>query len=374
MLSAPIREVDILDYDVLILGGGPAGSATALALKKHAPDLSILLIEASLFEKPRIGEVLPALAKNLLEHLGVWGDFERENHSTVYNMLAAWGEASLRENHGIFSTHGAGWHLDRKNFDAFLLAQAARSGAKILFNKSLVSFEQTETGWFVKLSDNSETGVRFIVDATGRRAFFARKTGAMIRTCDRLVSFSRFFTLDEQSASETLIESFADGWWYSARAGKKRVISCLTDADIAADLSLNNKEIWMKLFSQMNLIPKNIGGGVPDGEHITRSVNTALTIPACQNGWLAVGDAASAFDPLSSKGITKALRSAIFASYAIADLLVKCDPAAIARYAKFIETEFSVYKKQHRKHYSTEQRWRDKMFWQRRHNQNQRGV
>jgi 2-polyprenyl-6-methoxyphenol hydroxylase-like FAD-dependent oxidoreductase len=49
--------------DVLILGGGPAGCATALALRAHAPALSVALLEAGHYDRPRIGEVLPAAAR-----------------------------------------------------------------------------------------------------------------------------------------------------------------------------------------------------------------------------------------------------------------------------------------------------------------------
>lgn len=356
-----------MDCDVLIIGGGPAGSATALALKKHAPSLSITLIESSSFDKPRIGEVLPSAAKNLLEHLGVWQFFEREKHLPVYSTLSAWGKAQFEENHTIFSTHGSGWHLDRQSFDAFLIEQAARAGVKVLLNTSLKNFTKNEQKWLVRLSDDSELNVRFIVDATGRRAFFTRKMKAEICAGDRLVSFSHFFTLDEKSAPETLVESFADGWWYAARAGKKRIVSCLTDADIAVGLGLSDREKWLALFGKTGQIKQSIGDGIIDKESITRPANSVCANKVCDSDWLAVGDAASAFDPLSSQGITKALRSAVFASYAIADLLVKNDLTAVSRYRKFIETEFAVYRKLYKKHYSNEQRWRENIFWQRRH-------
>lgn len=356
-----------MDCDVLIIGGGPAGSATALALKKHAPLLSIALIESSSFDNPRIGEVLPSLSKNLLEHLGVWQFFERENHLPVFSTLSVWGKSQPEDNHTIFSMQENGWHLDRRQFDTFLIEQAAKSGTKILPNTSLKDFVKDEKNWRVGLSDNSEMRVRFIVDATGRRAFFARKMKAEICADDRLVSFSRFFTLDEKSAPETLVESFANGWWYTARAGKKRIVSCLTDADIAIDLGLSDREKWLALFSETGQIKISVGDGVIDKESITRPANSARASNVCETDWLAVGDAASAFDPLSSQGITKALRSAVFASYAIADLLVKNDPTAVSRYRKFIETEFAVYQKSYKKHYSNEQRWRENLFWQRRH-------
>lgn len=356
-----------MDCDVLIIGGGPAGSATALALKKHAPSFSIALIESSSFDQPRIGEVLPSLSKNLLEHLGVRQFFESEKHLPVYATLSAWGTAQPEENHAIFSMRENGWHLDRQSFDAFLIEQATRAGTKVLLNTTLKKFAKDEKNWLVKLSDDSEMSVRFIVDATGRRAFFARKMKAEMRAADRLVSFSRFFTLDENSATETLVESFADGWWYAARAGKKRIVSCLTDADIAAGLGLSDREKWLELFSKTEQIKQSVGNGMIENESITRPANSVCASKVCDSDWLAVGDAASAFDPLSSQGILKALRSAVFASYAIADLLIKNDLTAVSRYRKFIETEFAAYRKLYKKHYSNEQRWRENIFWQRRH-------
>jgi flavin-dependent dehydrogenase len=183
-----------------------------------------------------------------------------------------------------------------------------------------------------------------------------------------LVSFSRFFTLDERCAPETLIESFAQGWWYTARTGGRRVVTCLTDADIALKLGLSDKEKWLGLLSATRQIKESVGGGVLAEENITRTANSARLTPVGGSNWLAVGDAASAFDPLSSQGITKSLRSGVFASYTIADLLVKSAKTATRRYEKFIETEFAVYQKLYKKHYSNERRWRESAFWQRRQN------
>jgi flavin-dependent dehydrogenase len=368
MPSAQSKGAAFLDCDVLILGGGPAGSATALALRKHAPALSVVLVEASSYDEPRIGEVLPAQARDLLDYLGVWQGFAQENHRSAHSTISLWGHSLPRENHFIFSAYGSGWHLDRTGFDAFLNRQAAQNGAAVLLNTRLKAFEKTESGWSVRLSDDSDWRARFIVDATGRRAFFAQKMGAVIEADDRLISFSRFFTLDDVPAPETLIEAFADGWWYTARAGKKRVVSCLTDPDIARCLRLSDKRRWLEIFFKTDRIKKSVGDGILDEKSFNRAANSARITPACGTDWLAVGDAASAFDPLSSQGIIKSLRSAVFASYAIADLLVKSEKKAALRYAKFIETEFVVYRKLYKKHYSNERRWRENLFWQRRQN------
>ncbi|MCI0487336.1 MAG: tryptophan 7-halogenase, partial [Blastocatellia bacterium] len=100
--------------DVIILGGGPAGCATALSLRSHAPSLSVALIEASAYDRPRIGEVLPAIARTFLNHLRIWEAFETEGFQTVHSTSFVWGHPFRAENHFIYSMHGSGWHLDRR--------------------------------------------------------------------------------------------------------------------------------------------------------------------------------------------------------------------------------------------------------------------
>jgi flavin-dependent dehydrogenase len=81
---------------------------------------------------------------------------------------------------------------------------------------------------------------------------------------------------------------------------------------------------------------------------------------------IAVGDAASRFDPISAQGIVKALRSGIFASYAVADWLRRGDPAGLRRYRTLVQREFAAYRRTLRDYYALEQRWPDRPFWQRR--------
>src|SRR5262245_28653187 len=73
MLSPSAMQLS--SYDVAIVGGGPGGAATALALRAYAPSLSVVLLEASGYDTLRVGEALPPLARRLLEHLGVWESF-----------------------------------------------------------------------------------------------------------------------------------------------------------------------------------------------------------------------------------------------------------------------------------------------------------
>ena len=121
-------------YDVAILGGGPAGSATALALKQRDPALRVALIEKTGYSALRVGESLPPPARALLTRLGVWEAFVRSSPLNSYGTRAAWGSAELHDNEFIFSPYGNGWHVDRRQFDAILAEEASRAGVELFLH------------------------------------------------------------------------------------------------------------------------------------------------------------------------------------------------------------------------------------------------
>src|SRR5580700_323172 len=179
--------------DVAIVGAGPAGCAAALALRTHSPTLSIGLIEQASYETARPGEVLPGIARGVLENLGIWEAFGREQWRPVYAVASAWGAPVLRENHAIYSWPGHGWHLDRARFDGFLAKQAEGRGVIVLTGTRAGGVARTECGWHLEISPGVSIHARFIVDATGRTASIARHFGAVPVSLAPLVGLSRFF-------------------------------------------------------------------------------------------------------------------------------------------------------------------------------------
>ena len=82
-------------------------------------------------------------------------------------------------------------------------------------------------------------------------------------------------------------------------------------------------------------------------------------------GWLAVGDSALSFDPLSSQGLLTALYTGLRAGQA-ADRLLDGDDGPLEEYARRLEAIHDAYRRHRAAYYAAERRWADRTFWLRR--------
>jgi flavin-dependent dehydrogenase len=97
-----------------------------------------------------------------------------------------------------------------------------------------------------------------------------------------------------------------------------------------------------------------------------RAAGSGRLEPAAGDGWLAVGDAAAAFDPLASHGIGAALEGGLRAAAAIR-ARSDGDRAALAAYAEHTRRAHARYQRLWLDYYAQERRWPDAPFWRRRH-------
>ncbi|MGC2698258.1 MAG: tryptophan 7-halogenase, partial [Candidatus Angelobacter sp.] len=215
-------------YDVVILGGGPAGTATALALKRLDSALQIALVEKAGYSAMRIGETLPPLAQMLLRELGVWEAFLATSPLASHGTRAAWGSSDFHENEFIFSPHGHGWHVDRTAFDAMLAAEAARAGIEVILPAAPYTSSRDGKHWTLAIKSREggcrKLSSRFVVDATGPKAWFASRQGARHLVHDRLAAAFVIFQCDLMD-TYTSVEACEHGWWYSAALPAQRMIA-----------------------------------------------------------------------------------------------------------------------------------------------------
>ena len=291
----------------------------------------------------------------------MWEAFVAQGHRPVYGTSSVWGAPSPSDNDFIFMPAGNGWHLDRAAFDAMLAEQAAARGVTLVHTRV-----REARGTCLTLDDGSTSEARFVVDATGGAATIARQRGARFIAADTLTAFVRFFP-DRGGDPRTIVEAFENGWWYTAALpGGERIAACMTDADAGRRLALADVTAWSEQLAALPHLGPLLGGCAPHGPVTVRPAESRRLDPPAGHDWIAVGDAASRFDPLSSQGIVKALRSGVFASYAVADHLLRDDDSGLVRYRRFIRDEFESYTEVRARVYADEQRWPQSEFWRRR--------
>jgi flavin-dependent dehydrogenase len=359
--------------DVLIVGGGPAGTAAALTLLRYSR-LSVILIEHDDYVVPRVGETVGSGVTPLLKYLGVWDHFLRDNHRPAYASAAAWGSEQVITQDFLFNGYGDGWHLDRNKFDRMLATAVNEHGGVVLRNHSFNSIKGDDrAGWrvvaTVQNGDRIDVETSFVVDATGRSAVLARLLGQRQTMFDSLIGITALTDSPSSKSNEhfTLIEACADGWWYSARVRDDRmVVAFITDADIARTLKACRTQGWNKLFS-MTQHTYSRAQHAQCQRLIVRAAGSQRLNRAGGEGWIAVGDAAASFDPIAGMGIGHALASGANGARAIHKLLVGRECELLEAYISDISNNFEAFLRIRHSLYSREARWPEHPFWQRRH-------
>ena len=349
--------------DVVVVGGGPAGSAAALALQ--ARGIGALVVERGAYDEPRCGETLHADARHALIALGAWQSFMSLRPVPAPRLLSAWGEARPRERPAELERGGHGWHIDRVSFDAMLARAAERAGALVYCGVTAVAVTRAGTRWRVSLRGSkarTEVDARWLVDASGRSSFVARHAGARRASFDRLVGVVGRYDapLDD---GRLLVESVEDGWWYSTPVpGGKTVAVYLSDSD-----TLAGRDLRMQYQDRLGAAPQTSArlGHLQGPELRVVAAATQSISPAAGESWIAAGDAAFTLDPLSGSGIRRALDGGLAAGIAIAAAL-HGDNTAVDRVRRGLEAEVGRELAARRDHYAQEQRWPASPFWARR--------
>ncbi|KZD08567.1 glycine oxidase maturase GoxB [Oceanibaculum pacificum] len=362
--------------DVAVLGGGIAGAAACVALARlgHAP----LWIAPAKPAADRIGETLAPAARTILADLGLATLLDSPHHRPANAVYSAWGSDRLTERSGMLHLEGPGLVLDRPAFEAQMRAAALEAGAQPI-DSAVNTVERAAGSWALTLADGQRRTARFLIDCTGRAGMLARRLAAhrlaAHRRADRLVcahAFLRQRDNEVEPTPATLIEAVADGWWYATLLPDRRLaLAYFSDPDLLPRGLSRDADSWRRLAATTLYIRQwlDSAGYSPDTPPALASAGTTWLEPAAEGaagtGWAAAGDAAAAFDPLSSHGITTALWSARAAARAAGSAL-RGDIEPLAAYADAVARGVADFRRQHLMLHARETRFADRPFWQRR--------
>ena len=335
-MSAGRRE----SVEALVVGGGPAGSATAALLARAG--VEVLLCEATKAPRDAVcGEYLHPSGLDLLEALGARASILALGPRRPAGMavVAPCGATVLGRPRPAGER---GLSLRRRHLDETLLAHAAASGAAILRGMRVSDLERAPAGGYrARLSDGGGmVHARVLVGADGRRSLVARSLGLARRSGHRRWAAMAHFRSGRPPLDHG--EMVLTGYGYCGinplpdgllnvclvfdprrigrRAGGAPVLPGRTD--LSADLA--------ELLDANPVTRLRLEGAVPAGPWRAVGPIASRSRRAAADDALLVGDAAGFYDPFTGEGVGSALEGAFLVAEVLVPALRRCDTRATA--------------------------------------------
>jgi geranylgeranyl reductase family protein len=350
--------VNRLETDVLVVGAGPGGSATAYQLARHGVDVTV--VERSIFPREKVcGDGLTPRGVAAMLRMGVDPDdpgFERVRGLRVHSRDAMielpFPELSSFPGYGVVRT--------RHDFDALLVERAQKAGARLLQRTEAVA-PILDGGWVrgatIRSAEESDTQptevrARFVIASDGAASRFAKPAG-VVRDDTRPLGIAarRYYRTDYHPGP--WLESWLDlwegdlllpgyGWLFPVAGGTVNLGAGLLNT------FKNFKDVSaQRLFNAFaSMLPPSFGVSEETAEGRLLSGPLPMGFnrsPQVVPGMLLVGDAAGAVNPFNGEGIAYAMETGEIAAELVHESLVRNRPGLAMSYPTVLRERYGRY-------------------------------
>jgi flavin-dependent dehydrogenase len=334
-------------YDVIIAGGGPAGSTTASFLRKFGH--SVLVLEKEQFPRFHLGESLLPCGGEIWDELEVSDEMKRRyihkpGARFVHNESGL--EQTYYFSEAIRPDHPFAYEVPRADFDDLLLRRSESLGAVVCENTTVtkVRFEPD----YVEVAAQGKEGSPFVfrsplfVDATGRDTFLGTKLG--LKVSDELVTtnvacFTHYEHCKRQSGEDegniTVVLFDGGWWWFIPFKGTVTSVGCTMEKHFTvARRGMTPEQLFAAALEATPAMQTMLEGATRVRPVDTTGNWSYRCTQFYGDRFLLVGDSAAFIDPLFSTGVLMAVTCGKFAAEAIHQAFLAGDFSA-SRFAEY---------------------------------------
>jgi flavin-dependent dehydrogenase len=357
--SVPVR------CDVLVIGGGPAGSSVATLLAKQGVD--VVLLEKALHPRPQVGESLIPHFWKYTDLTGASSLIEQAGFIAKAGGITVWNGKIYRIAFSEFGFSRPALHVERDVFDHLLLNHAQTTGVNVFQQVTAYEVDLTTHLPIVSYQDkrggDRREGIircRFVVDASGASTLLANqfKSKQLVNSRMRFLSLwgyfnnARFVAADgcsypadkvDKVCPVTFVTSSEDGWIWHIAMRKVTSVGLVINTDRAGAMNKSERE---RFFLNTLKTAPYLQRLLQDAEYIPASFSqrpdySYYSTRLCGENFYCIGDGASFVDPIYSHGVLNAFYNASITALAIAESLKS--PVYRARYAQLCENRIRQF-------------------------------
>ncbi|HEY1084817.1 MAG TPA: NAD(P)/FAD-dependent oxidoreductase, partial [Prosthecobacter sp.] len=340
------------NYDVLIIGGGPAGSSTATILAEHGH--RVLVIEREKFPRYHVGESLIPFTFGPLERLGMIPKMKKSHFMKKYSVSFVQPDGRRSQPFYFYTrydkeTIAQTWQVLRSEFDEMLLNNARERGAHVREETTVTKLLKNDSGHVIGVEVKNKHGsveqlhARMVIDASGKEAFASNRQGW--RVGDPYLNKVAIWTYYKGSKRAADIDEGATtiafvpdkGWfWHIPQHGDMVSVGIVAEGKYLTREGVKDPETMFKREIEQNQwIKDHLSTGECTGEYWLTSEYSRHSKYCAAPGLLLVGDAFAFLDPVFSSGVMLALKSGVLAGDAVHQALKDNDlsPERFAGYS-----------------------------------------
>lgn len=325
-------------FDILIVGGGPAGSTLAWALRDSG--LKIAILDKQTFPRDKVcaGWVTPAVMQELAIDLDEYG--RGRTLQPIFGFRVS--QLGKREVETRYSEEPASYSIRRCEFDQYLLQ---RTGATLLLGEKFNNMQKTETGWRV----NDQYEAKLVVGAGGHFCPVARQMGAKLGQAETVVAAQEIeFEMTSAQLGQCSVEAaIPELFFCEDLKGYGWVVRKNNFLNIGLGREDNHKlGEHLARFRQLLIHQGKIPADTPEKFHgHAYLLYPHAKRPLLQDGVMIIGDAAGLAYPQSGEGIRPAVESALLAAQVINSAKGNYSQQSLSSYPEKLEARFGQREK-----------------------------